>query len=82
MKKFALVSMFMILTTHLPMLTPSKLVPADWLTSLEYGKKSLQLVLRLYQVQKSNADRPLRKAVDKPPCQATICPSQSLVSPV
>lgn len=81
MKKFALVSLFMILTTHLPMLSPSKLVPSEWLNSLEYGKKSMQLVLRLYQIQKNHLERPPQQTVDEAPCQVTACPLQSKGSP-
>lgn len=77
MRKFALVSLFTILTAHLPALSPSKLVPADWLNSLEYGKKSIQLVFRLYQIQKNVPQSSPQQTADDVPCQATVCPLQS-----
>jgi hypothetical protein len=58
MKKLAIISLVMIFLMQLPSVSPSKLLPTEWQNNLEFGKRSIQLVLRLYEIQKGNRPDP------------------------
>jgi hypothetical protein len=51
MKKLAIFIFVLLVIARTPLSTPSKLLPASWVNNWKYGKQSIQLVYRLYQIQ-------------------------------
>jgi hypothetical protein len=76
MKKLAIISLVMMFLMQLPSVSPSRLLPTELRNNLEFGKRSIQLVLRLYQIQKGShpASTTPEAAEQKNSNQSQDCP--------